>query len=182
VSGNGRRWGWNRLDPQWARRVVDAAEVRPGELVVDLCAGTGALTAPLVAAGARVIAVELHPRRAAQLRSRFADREVRVLELDALAFRPPRRPFRVVASPAYAITTPLLRHLFARGTGLVAADLVLQRAAVDRFTGGRVAAARRWERAFALEGGLRLPRAAFRPQPTVDSAVLVARRRRSLRR
>ena len=35
---------------------------RPGELVLDLGAGEGALTAHLVRAGARVVAVELHPR------------------------------------------------------------------------------------------------------------------------
>lgn len=44
---------------------VEAAGVRGGDLVVDLGAGTGALTRPLLAAGARVLAVELHPGRAA---------------------------------------------------------------------------------------------------------------------
>ena len=53
--------------------MADAA-VRRNELVLDLGAGTGSLTAALLAAGARVLAVELHPGRAAVLRRRFADR------------------------------------------------------------------------------------------------------------
>jgi hypothetical protein len=43
VSGR-QPWGWHRLDQDWAERIVAAAAIRPGELVVDLGAGTGALT------------------------------------------------------------------------------------------------------------------------------------------
>ena len=61
---SGRRpWGWHRLDPDWAEGIVASAAIRPGELVVDLGAGVGALTLPLLGAGARVIAVELHAGR-----------------------------------------------------------------------------------------------------------------------
>jgi 23S rRNA (adenine-N6)-dimethyltransferase len=70
---SGRAWGWHRLADEWAARVVAAAAIRPGELVFDLGAGTGALTGHLVQAGARVVAVELHPGRAATLRRRFPD-------------------------------------------------------------------------------------------------------------
>ncbi len=106
MSATGRRTrsalGWHRLADEWAARVVAAAEVRPGELVLDIGAGTGALTRHLVRAQARVVAVELHPGRAALLRQRFPD--VTVIEADAVHLRLPARPFRVVASPPYAIT------------------------------------------------------------------------------
>ncbi len=149
--------------------MVAAAGVRPGELVLDIGAGEGALTAHLVRAGAQVVAVELHPRRAAVLRERFPG--ITVVPADAASIRLPGRPFRVVASPPYQISSSLLRTLLAPGSRLVAADLVLQRAVVHRYASG---AARR----FSMTVGLTLPRRAFLPPPRVDSAVLVVRRRR----
>jgi 23S rRNA (adenine-N6)-dimethyltransferase len=149
--------------------VVAQAGVRPGELVLDIGAGDGAITAHLVRAGARVVAVELHPGRAELLRRRFPG--VTVVQTDATGLRLPGRPFRVVASPPYGITSTLLGLLLAPGSRLVAADLVLQRAVVRKYACG--AGPRRGCR---MTAGLTLPRRAFRPPPRVDSAVLVVRR------
>ena len=135
-----RAWGWHPLTDEWATRIVADAAVRPGELVLDIGAGHGALTAELVERGARVIAVELHPARVRHLCQRFAGRAVTVVQADALSLRLPRRPFRVVASPPYAITSPLLRQLLAPSSQLTAADLVLQRAVVRRYTSGQAPA------------------------------------------
>ena len=153
-----------------------AAGVRPGDLVIDIGAGRGALTAPLLDAGARVIAVEAHPGRACFLRDRFAGRDVVVVTDDAVTLRLPRRPYRVVANPPYAITAPLLRRLLAPGSALTAADLVLQRAVVRRQADGGARDAKRIGRDWDIAMGIRLPRSAFAPPPQVDSAVLVARR------
>ena len=172
-----RAWGWHPLTDEWAARIVADAAVRPGELVVDIGAGHGALTAELVERGARVIAVELHPARARHLRGRFAGRSVTVVQADALSIRLPGHPFRVVASPPYAIASPLLRLLLAPSSRLTAADLVLQRAVVRRYVNGEAAGPGRWRRQWRLQAGRPLPRRAFRPSPRVDSAVLVMRRR-----
>ncbi|MEV0288341.1 rRNA adenine N(6)-methyltransferase family protein [Kribbella sp. NPDC050820] len=178
ASGQARgAWGWHPLDSRWAQRVVDAAGVRPGELVLDVGAGLGALTAPLLRAGAQVIAVELHPGRADRLRRRFADASVTVVRADAADLRLPARPFRVVSSPPYNVSTALLKRLLAPGSRLVSADLVLQRAVANRWSRGDAPGASRWLRHYDPSIGLRLPRKAFTPSPHVDSAVLVLRKR-----
>ncbi|WP_130384536.1 rRNA adenine N-6-methyltransferase family protein [Kribbella sp. VKM Ac-2569] len=178
ASGQARgAWGWHPLDSRWAQRVVDAAGIKPGELVLDVGAGLGALTAPLVRAGARVVAVELHPGRADRLRRRFADAPVTVVRADAGDLRLPSRPFRVVSSPPYNISTLLLKRLLSPGSRLVSADLVLQRQLANRWVRGDAPGANRWFRHYDPSLGLRLPRKAFTPPPHVDSAVLVLRKR-----
>ncbi|MGH9247148.1 MAG: rRNA adenine N(6)-methyltransferase family protein [Acidimicrobiales bacterium] len=177
MSGAGRaRWGWHRVTDRWAEQLVADAAVHPGEIVLDIGAGTGALTRPLLDAGARVIAVELHPARRAVLFERFGDRAT-VVAADASDLRLPRRPFRVVANPPYTITTALVRRLLAPGSRLTAAHLVVQRAAARRLAEGRISGAGRWHRDYDIRVGRRLPRSAFVPPPPVDSAVLTIRRR-----
>jgi 23S rRNA (adenine-N6)-dimethyltransferase len=177
VSGNGtrRQWGWHPLRPDWAARIVEDADVRPGELVLDLGAGYGALTDHLVAAGARVVAVELHPGRADRLRRKYAgDKRVRVVRADLRALRLPREPFRVVASPPYALTTEVVTQLLGSDR-LRGADLVLQRAAARRLASDRPRG--RHGRAYRLDVVRNVPRSAFDPAPQVDSSVLRVRRR-----
>jgi 23S rRNA (adenine-N6)-dimethyltransferase len=171
------RWGWHRLTDDWARRIVRAAGVTPGDLVLDVGAGSGALTLPLVDLGARVIAVELHPRRAQQLREGFARGCVTVVRVDAADLRLPRRPFRVVANPPFGITAALIRRLVGRGSRLVAADLVVPRHVAVRWANGRVPGASRWRQTFDAYVQRRLPRTAFRPPPPGQTAVLRIERR-----
>ena len=178
ASGSGRHsWGWHRLTGEWARRVVADGGSGGGALVVEVGAapGAGALTGPLLAAGARVIAVELHPRRAEWLRRSFAGTGLRVVEVDVTEFRWPGQPFRVVANPPFAATSALLHGLLASRSCLVAVDLVLQRAVVRGLAEGS-RGERHWRRTFRIEQGRSLPRRAFEPPPRVDSCVLVVRR------
>lgn len=172
MSGGGSRWDWYRLRPEWACRLVESAGVRPGELVVELGAGEGALTIPLATAGARVIAVERHPRRANTLRRRVAGLEVRVVEMDALDFRYPSRRVRVIANPPFGIASALLRAAVAQ-TSVAALDLVLPRPLARRWSDDAPRAARR----FRAGLGPPIPRSAFSPSPRVECVLLHLRRR-----
>jgi 23S rRNA (adenine-N6)-dimethyltransferase len=102
---------------------------------------------------ARVIAVELHPARVRQLPGRFAGLPVTVVHADAASMRLPRRPFRVVASPLYAISSPLLRLLLTPSSHLIAADLVLQRAVVRRYASGPAGGPGRHPRQWRMSAG-----------------------------
>ena len=172
-----QHWGWHQLTDGWARRLVASADIGPGDLVVDIGAGTGALTAPLVAAGARVLAVELHPGRADRLRQRFADDPVRVLQVDAADLRLPTRPFRVVANPPFAVTTAILKRLLAPGSRLEAAHLVVPAHVAARWSSGRGGAAHRWARHFTARRATTVPARAFVPAPPRGAAVLELHRR-----
>jgi 23S rRNA (adenine-N6)-dimethyltransferase len=171
-----RRWGWHRLDPQWAATLVADAGVGNGDLVLDVGAGHGVLTAALVAVGARVIAVEAHPGRAAHLRARFGN-DIVLVQADAADLRLPRRSFRVVANPPFAITSALLQRLVHASSRLERADLILQRQAAKQWADIDRRRAVRARRSFDVALGRPIPRSAFTPRPTVDAQVLVVRRR-----
>ncbi len=79
-----------------------------------------------------------------------------------------------MASPPYGITADLLRLLLSAGPRLAAANLVLQRAAVRKYSED---SSQRAPRIHRMTAGLTVPRRAFRPPPHVDSAVLLIRRR-----
>ena len=171
-----RHWGWHQLHPTWAERLVRSAGIGPGDLVLDVGAGTGALTERLIATGADVVAFELHDGRARQLRERFG-RRLAVVQADAGDLRLPRRPFHVVANPPFAITTQLVRRLLHPGSRLVSAHLVVQSQAAARWASDRAPAANRWHQSFDVDARRRVPRRAFVPPPRVDARVLVIRRR-----
>ena len=171
-------WGWHQLSDEWVRRLVRQAGISPGDLVLDIGAGTGALTRGLLAAGARVVAVELHPGRAHELRRRFSADAVRVVRADATELRLPHQPFRVVANLPFASTTAILRRLLDPRRPLVGAELIVPRHVAARWSAGRGCDARRWAPVFDVATTARVPRTAFRPSPPADAAVLTVVRRR----
>jgi 23S rRNA (adenine-N6)-dimethyltransferase len=152
------RWGWHRLADAVARRIVADAGISPGDLVLDLGAGTGAL----------VIAFELHAGRAAALRQRFRDAPVKVVQADLGDLHLPGCAFRVVSNPPFASTAAIMRRLTHPRSQLVRADLILP-----------AYAAHRWATTthFAVRATRRLPPRAFRPAPPNPAVVVVIERR-----
>lgn len=144
--------------------------------MLDIGAGTGSLTAPLLATGARVIAIERHPGRRAALQRAVGDRAT-IVSADAADLRLPRRPFHVVANPPFGVSADLLRRLVHPGSRLVSAHLVLQAQAARRWASPTAPGAGRWQRAFHVEVASAVPRRAFAPPPKVSCQVLVLRRR-----
>jgi 23S rRNA (adenine-N6)-dimethyltransferase len=184
VSGRARRaeLGQHFLaGGRLAAELVEQAGVGPGDLVLEIGAGSGVLTEALARRAGRVVAVEYDPRLAERARARLAGfGNVRVVTGDALALPPPRRPFRVVANPPFGATAAILRRLLGDPrTRLERADLILQEQAAGRYAARRPGTPDTvaWGAWYDLGIGRRLGPSCFRPPPRVGAAVLVARRR-----
>ncbi len=163
--------------------MVRAAGVGPGDLVIELGAGPGAVTVALARTGARVIAVERDPRLARRLARRTADDPcVRVVAADLHDVALPRRSFQVVANIPFSASTTTLRRLLDehhRGRALARADLLVEWGFAQRLV-AEVPADRtvaRWRRRFAFDLVRRVPARAFSPRPRVDAAHLAIRHR-----
>ena len=171
-------------DQRVVERLLARLALRPGELVVDVGAGRGALTYPLAHAGARVIAVERDPRLVGALRRSVLHRglaeRVQVVKADLRRFRWPRTAYRVVANPPFGLTTDLLARLLddpqlgpERAHLLVQQEVARRRVTQPPDTLRSAAWAPWWTFSF----GERVDRGAFRPAPTVDAAWLHIERR-----
>jgi len=165
------------------RRAIDAlvhgSGAGAGDLVVDIGAGNGLISEALARRGAQVLAIERDPALVRRLRAKFATwPAVTVLEDDVLTAPLPAGPFRAVANIPFGITTKILRRLL-DDDGLVRADLIVQaEVARKRGTGGRGTLLNAgWEPWLEFGTGARIPAAAFRPVPRVDTAVLIVTRR-----
>jgi 23S rRNA (adenine-N6)-dimethyltransferase len=153
-----------------AAELVRAAGVGCGDIVLDLGAGTGVLTAALDRAGAQVLPVEIDGELAAGLRRRFPS--ARRADATRIAF--PREPFKVVSNLPFDGATAILRRLLDPRVQLVSADVIVEwgfaekRAAVWPST----QLSTHWGAWFELAVKRRLPRCAFVPPPRVDAGVL----------
>jgi 16S rRNA (adenine1518-N6/adenine1519-N6)-dimethyltransferase len=172
-------------DPDALDAIVDAAELSPGDRVVEIGPGLGVLTRRLLVAGASVLAVELDPRLAEYLRRElWGVGGFELIEADALGLHArelfPGEPFKLVANIPYHITSPLL-HAFLEGerppelTVLLVQLEVAERVAAPA---GQMSYLSVFVQNVATaEVVARVPAAAFEPAPAVDSAVLRLRRR-----
>jgi 23S rRNA (adenine-N6)-dimethyltransferase len=164
-----------------ASELVADAEIVESDLVVDIGAGSGVLTAALANAARKVVAIEVDPALASGLRERFSrDTRVTVLEADALAVPLPGEPFRVLASLPFAKTTPILRRLLDDpGAGPARADVIVQwEAGVKRIqTPPRNVLTIQWSPWWRFSVTRRVAAECFRPIPAVDAAFVSIRRR-----
>ncbi len=171
-------------DRRLIAQLANAGGARTGQLVFDLGAGSGAITAALAATGARVIAVERDPKLAARLRRRFdQEPQVRVVEADLRTIPLPGRDFLVVASPPFSLTTAVFRRLLGDpDVPLAGAELILQWEAARWLTRPRPRDAETawWTCRYQIRLARAVSRASFTPPPRVGAA-WVSVRPRSLR-
>jgi 16S rRNA (adenine1518-N6/adenine1519-N6)-dimethyltransferase len=140
----------------------------------------GILTAQLLAAGASVTAVELDPRLAEHLRTRFADDPALTLVeddfLDVEVADVTTSPWALVANVPYHITSPILHHVLGTEPRPRRLVMMVQREVAERIAappGGMSYVSVFVQYHAHVEVAFTVPAAAFEPAPEVDSAVLV---------
>ena len=160
--------------------IVAAIDPRPGQALVEIGPGLGAMTGPLLERCERLTVIELDRDLAARLRRnpRLDVVESDVLKVDfaALADRL-GQPLRVVGNLPYNISTPILFHLLAVASRVVDQTFMLQKEVVERMAAspgnkdyGRLSVMLQWR--YDIESLLDVPPEAFEPPPRVDSAVV----------
>ena len=92
-------------DPAAVRRFIDAADLRPDDLVYEVGAGRGQLTAALAKACGQVIAYEVDPRMAAAVPAQHG---VVVRTEDFLRAADPGEPFSVAGNIPYSLTSAVV--------------------------------------------------------------------------
>ena len=154
--------------------LIRSSGIGRDDLVLDLGAGYGALTAGLAATGARVIAVEIDARLAGRLERRFAGAaNVRVVHGDVRQIPLPRRRFHVVASIPFAATTTLLRRLLGDpAVSLAGTDLIISWGAAKALTTPvpRNREIARWRARYRIALLRRVPAGSFSPPPGTAAA------------
>jgi 16S rRNA (adenine1518-N6/adenine1519-N6)-dimethyltransferase len=181
-----KRFGQHFLtDPNILRKIVNAAEIQAGEVVLEIGPGLGHLTRALVEAGARVVAIELDRDLAARLRQEGQDiPELCVLEGDFLANAPERwlanaglggAEYKVVANLPYYITSPVLQHLLEARRQPTLLVVMVQREVAKELV-ARPGNMNLLGLSVQFYGRPRVvaqvPAGAFFPRPKVDSAII----------
>jgi 16S rRNA (adenine1518-N6/adenine1519-N6)-dimethyltransferase len=175
-----KRFGQNFLvSPGIIRRIVAAIDPRPGQRLVEIGPGLGALTEPLLTALGHLHVVEIDRDLIARLRQRYDDAQMTIHEGDALAFdfAALGPQLRIVGNLPYNISTPLLFHLAEAAEAVVDMHFMLQKEVVDRMVAepgggdyGRLSVMLQYR--FDMERLFVVPPGAFNPAPQVDSAIV----------
>src|SRR5512132_3937265 len=134
-----KRFGQNFLtDKSIIKRIIDALDPQPGETIVEIGPGRGALTAPLCERVSQLIAIEFDRNLIPILVDTFGNKEnFKLVQNDALvtdicAEIRPAETARVVANLPYNIATAVLQRLIEQRACLTELILMLPREVVDR--------------------------------------------------
>jgi len=178
-----KRFGQHFLvDPGVIAAIVRAVAPRPGEALVEIGPGRGAITMPLLERCGSLRVVELDRDLAARLRRtpglEVIESDVLRVDFTALAEAAgDSRKLRIVGNLPYNISTPILFHLLQSVDRIADQHVMLQKEVVDRMAAapgrkdfGRLTVMLQWR--YEIEHLLDVPPEAFDPPPRVDSAVV----------
>ena len=160
--------------------IVAAIDPKPGEALIEIGPGLGALTLPLLERCKKLTVVELDRDLAARLRKNSALEvvETDVLKADFAALAQQRgQALRIVGNLPYNISTPILFHLLPAAAAVIDQHFMLQREVVARMAAapgnkdyGRLSVMLQWR--YHIEALFDVAPEAFEPPPRVVSAIV----------
>ncbi|AGH72713.1 16S rRNA (adenine(1518)-N(6)/adenine(1519)-N(6))-dimethyltransferase RsmA [Edwardsiella piscicida] len=180
-----KRFGQNFLTDQFViDSIVSAINPLPGQAVVEIGPGLGALTEPVADRMDKMTVIELDRDLAERLSTHpFISRKLTIRQQDAMTVdfsemaREAGQPLRVFGNLPYNISTPLMFHLFSYASAIGDMHFMLQKEVVNRLvagpdskTYGRLSVMAQYY--CQVIPVLEVPPSAFRPAPKVDSAVV----------
>jgi 16S rRNA (adenine1518-N6/adenine1519-N6)-dimethyltransferase len=138
------RLGQNFLhDKNQIGKLIDAASIEPGELVLEVGPGTGTLTEAMLERGASVIACEIDPGLADLIAEQFGDgvtlirgdalEKQRLLNRHAVAAIG-HRQFKLIANLPYQIASPLMTTLLIDHPNCTGQFVTIQKEVAERLT------------------------------------------------
>ena len=177
-----KRFGQHFLvDPAVIERIVFEIDPRPGDSLVEIGPGRGALTAPLLERAGALTVVEIDRDLAARLRRTpglaVVEGDVLTVDFTTLPGVAHGAKLRIVGNLPYNISTPILFHLLDVAAVVRDQHVMLQKEVVDRIAAqpaskdyGRLTVMLQWR--YEIEPLLDVAPNAFDPPPRVDSTVL----------
>jgi len=176
------------VDPNTVRRIARLAGIGPGDHVVEIGAGLGALTLALAETGAAVTAIEVDRGLVGVLAETVGDR-ARLVEGDALTLDWPSLlagapRWVLVANLPYNVATPIVADLLDAVPAIARMLVMVQREVAERLAArpgspayGAVSVKVAYWATAEIVG--RVPAAVFLPRPKVESALVAIVRRPS---
>ena len=182
-----RSLGQNFLhDQNLAQWIIASLQIQPGDHVIEIGPGLGALTEYLAGHDIRLTLIEKDGRLVKHLEEKFRNATTEVLHLDALDYDLRQSwgkgPVKIVGNLPYYVSTPLIAKFTSALSPASRLVLTLQLELARRLNAEprtkdygamTVCVNRRWEASFLRK----LPASVFFPAPKVDSAVIALDRR-----
>jgi 16S rRNA (adenine1518-N6/adenine1519-N6)-dimethyltransferase len=171
------------IDRQVARDMVDALEIKDGDITVEIGPGLGSLTEIIAEKiseiDAELNAVELDERFSQRLNSEYAtDPNVRIINADVLMWLPifqPPRDFKIIGSLPYYITSPIIHAIVKMKLRPILCVLLVQKEVAEKIKSPVPDSSYMScfiQTFFEVSYIGRVPKNSFRPEPEVDGGVL----------